>query len=205
MRLRLLNGTTVRALLPIERCIDLVRQAMTMVASDKTIQPIRQALVHPDRRGLLSMMPGYIGGPEWLGIKIMSVFPANFGTELGSHQGFVILFDPKNGAPRVIMDGREITAIRTAAATDVLPRPDAKTLAIFGYGEQAHTHLEAVPRVRKFERALVWGTAGRPYRHSPPALRHPALIPASAADLKFLHHLQQTRLGTSNRKAALES
>jgi hypothetical protein len=28
---------------------------------------------------------------------------------------------------------------------------------------------------------------------------------ASAADLKFLHHLQQTRLGTSNRKAALES
>jgi hypothetical protein len=28
---------------------------------------------------------------------------------------------------------------------------------------------------------------------------------ASAADLKFLHHLQQTLLGTSNRKAALES
>jgi hypothetical protein len=28
---------------------------------------------------------------------------------------------------------------------------------------------------------------------------------ASAADLKFLHQLQQTRLGTSNRKAALES
>jgi hypothetical protein len=28
---------------------------------------------------------------------------------------------------------------------------------------------------------------------------------ASAADLKFLHHLQQTQLGTSNRKAALES
>jgi hypothetical protein len=27
----------------------------------------------------------------------------------------------------------------------------------------------------------------------------------SAADLKFLRHLQQTRLGTSNRKAALES
>src|SRR5260370_422845 len=28
---------------------------------------------------------------------------------------------------------------------------------------------------------------------------------ASAADLKFLHQLQQTRIGTSNRKAALES
>jgi hypothetical protein len=28
---------------------------------------------------------------------------------------------------------------------------------------------------------------------------------AGAADLKFLHHLPQTRTGTSNRKAALES
>jgi hypothetical protein len=28
---------------------------------------------------------------------------------------------------------------------------------------------------------------------------------ASAADLKFPHHLQQILLGTSNRKAALES
>ena len=27
---------------------------------------------------------------------------------------------------------------------------------------------------------------------------------ASAADLKFLYHVQQTRLGTSNRKAALD-
>jgi hypothetical protein len=27
----------------------------------------------------------------------------------------------------------------------------------------------------------------------------------STADLKFLHHLRQIRLGTSNRKAALES
>jgi hypothetical protein len=29
--------------------------------------------------------------------------------------------------------------------------------------------------------------------------------PASAADLKFLHRLPQSRPGTSNRKAALES
>jgi hypothetical protein len=32
-----------------------------------------------------------------------------------------------------------------------------------------------------------------------------AIFAARAADLKFLQHLQQTREGTSNRKAALES
>ena len=161
MQIRVLNATAVRALLPIGRCTELMRQAMSLVATEQTIQPIRQALYHPDRRGLLSVMPGYIGDPEWLGIKITAVFPANFGTAFGSHQGFVHLFETKNGAPRAIMDGREITAIRTAAATavatDALARRDTKTLAIFGYGEQAHTHLEAVTKVRSFERALVWG------------------------------------------------
>lgn len=162
MQLRLLNAEAVRTLMPVDRCIDLMRRAMTLVATDGgTIQPIRQSLWHPDKRGLMSMMPGYVADPEWLGIKVIAVFPGNFGTDLGSHQGVVVLFDAKNGSPRAILDGREVTALRTAAATgaatDVLARKDARTLGIYGYGEQAHTHLEAIPAVRKIEKALVWG------------------------------------------------
>jgi ornithine cyclodeaminase len=161
MQIRLLNAAAVRSLLPVESCIALMRKAMSLVATNQVVQPIRQAMYLPDRRGLLSMMPGYTADPDWLGIKVMSVFAGNFGTAFGSHQGFVHLFETKNGAPKAIMDGREITAIRTAAATavatDALARPDPETLAIFGYGEQAHTHLEAVTRVRSFKRAVVWG------------------------------------------------
>ena len=161
MPIRLLNAAAVRTLLPVDQCIDLMRAAMKLVATDGAIQPIRSAVFHPDRRGLMSMMPGYIADPEWLGIKVISVFPGNFGTQFGSHQGVVLLFETTNGRPVALLDGREITAIRTAAATaaatDALARREVKTLGIFGYGEQAHTHLEAVPRVRRFERALVWG------------------------------------------------
>jgi ornithine cyclodeaminase len=160
--IRLLNADAVRTLLPINRCVELMRGAMTLVAREGgTIQPIRQTVWHPDKRGLMSMMPGYIADPEWLGIKVIAVFPRNFGTDLGSHQGVVVLFDATTGSPRAILDGREVTAIRTAAATaaatDVLARSDARTLGIFGYGEQAYTHLEAIPVVRRIERALVWG------------------------------------------------
>jgi ornithine cyclodeaminase/alanine dehydrogenase-like protein (mu-crystallin family) len=161
MPIRLLNAAAVRSLLPVDQCIELMRRAMSLVAAQQTVQPIRQALYHPDRRGLLSMMPGYTGDPEWLGIKVMTVFPGNFGTAFGSHQGFVHLFETTNGAPRATMDGREITAIRTAAATavatDALARRNVTTLAIFGYGEQAHTHLEAVTKVRQFRRVVIWG------------------------------------------------
>jgi len=161
MKLRLLNAQQVRGLLPMDRCIDLMRTAMRLVAEGRTLQPIRSSLWHPNRKGLLSMMPGYTADPQWLGIKVVSVFPGNFGTERGSHQGMVLLFDPENGSPQAILDGREITAIRTAAATavatDVLARAHVSTLAILGYGEQAHTHLQSLRKVRPFERALVWG------------------------------------------------
>jgi ornithine cyclodeaminase/alanine dehydrogenase-like protein (mu-crystallin family) len=144
-----------------ERCVELMRTAMKLVATGETIQPIRSSLLHPRRKGLLSMMPGYTAGPEWLGIKVVSVFPGNSGSELGSHQGMVLLFDPEHGSPVGLLDGREITAIRTAAATavatDVLAKKSASVLAIFGYGEQARTHLKAVPLVRDFQRILVWG------------------------------------------------
>ena len=159
--IRLLNAEAVRELLPLERCIPLMRQAMVLVAQGKARQPIRQFMNQPDGRGLLGLMPGHIGKPEWLGIKVITVFPANFGTEFGSHQGMVLLFDTRNGAPKAILDAREITAIRTAAATavatDVLAPKNVRSLALFGYGEQARTHASALMQVRRFEEIIVWG------------------------------------------------
>ena len=115
--LRLLNAAAVRELLPMADCIRLMRRAFEMVATGEAIQPVRQAVRHPDGRGLVGWMPGYTTDPEWFGVKVMSVYPANFGTALGSHQGMVLLFEAAHGEPVAILDGREITAIRTAAAT----------------------------------------------------------------------------------------
>jgi ornithine cyclodeaminase len=159
--IRLLNAEVVRELLTMEHCIPLMREAMVLVAQNKARQPIRQFMNQPDGRGLLGLMPGHIGKPEWLGIKVITVFPGNFGTELGSHQGMVLLFDTRNGAPKAILDAREITAIRTAAATavatDVLAPKNVRSLALFGYGEQARTHAMALMQVRRFEEIIVWG------------------------------------------------
>jgi ornithine cyclodeaminase len=161
MQIRMLNRDDVHALLPMPRCIELMRHAMALVSDGETVQPIRQVLRQPDGRGVLSMMPGHTSEPAWLGIKVVSVFPGNFGTSYGSHQGLVLLFDTDHGAPVAIVDGGEITAIRTAAATavatDVLARPDAASLGIFGYGEQAASHLRALTVVRPFHRIVVWG------------------------------------------------
>jgi ornithine cyclodeaminase len=78
-----------------------------------------------------------------------------------AHRGVVVLFDRDSGDVTCIADAGEVTEIRTAAAsavaTDVLARQDARTLAVFGCGAQADSHIRALVRVRRFEQVLVWG------------------------------------------------
>ena len=54
------------------------------------------------------------------------------------------------------MDGTEITAVRTGAASAVatraLARPDARVLAVLGAGVQARSHIDAATRVRAVRR-----------------------------------------------------
>jgi ornithine cyclodeaminase len=76
-------------------------------------------------------------------------------------QGFVTLFEHATGNLLTIIEGAEITAIRTAAAsglaTRYLARTDAKTHAIFGTGVQAVTHIDAIAAVRSIEEVIIWG------------------------------------------------
>lgn len=166
MPIRLVNAHQVRQLLPMPECIRLMREAMPLAGAGGAVQPIRTALRLPDGRGLLGMMPGYLPArpaavPSQLGIKVVTVYPGNFGTTLGSHQGMVLLFDAADGRPLAIIEAREVTAIRTAAssavATGVLAPPGAAVLAIFGYGEQATEHVESMRCVRDIRELIVWG------------------------------------------------
>jgi ornithine cyclodeaminase/alanine dehydrogenase-like protein (mu-crystallin family) len=99
-------------------------------------------------------MPGYVPGVA-LEVKLVSVFPANHGHGLPSHQGLIAIFDEDTGAPLAVMDGTYITAIRTggtaAVAARALARKDASVLAILGAGVQGGSHLETFPRIRDFK------------------------------------------------------
>lgn len=190
MSLRIIGAKDVRTLLTMDRAIELMREAMALVGRGETVQPLRSALWLPDKSGLLGLMPGYVAKPERFGVKVLTVMPSNFAKGLPSHQGMVMLFNTEHGAPEAIIDAREITAIRTAAATavatDVLAQRDAKTLAFFGYGEQAETHFEAMRRVRKFERLVVWGRDAKKAEafakaHGSPALPIEAVATAEEA------------------------
>ncbi|HEX6220910.1 MAG TPA: ornithine cyclodeaminase family protein [Acidimicrobiia bacterium] len=150
----------VAGLLPMSDCIDAVRQALGDLGRGEGIQPLRRVMWLHDKVGALGMMPGYLASIETVGIKTVTVFPGNAGTEYDSHQGTVMLFDASNGRLKAVIDATDITAIRTAAAsavaTDALARPDSSVLAVLGAGVQGHSHVEAIPLVRDIDEIRVW-------------------------------------------------
>jgi len=158
--IRFIDRDEVIRRLSYERCIPIVREAMIAFSRGDTKQLLRSYIPLSEGR-IFGIMPGALGAHEAFGAKLISVFRDNAAKGKQSHQGLVLLFDPDSGAPVCAVDGGEVTAIRTAAAsavaTDALALPDAHRLAIFGTGEQALTHLRAIAKVRKLTSAAVWG------------------------------------------------
>ena len=160
MEVLIVNQSEVPHLLPMNECIEVMAQALMTLGRGEAILPLRPVLWLPERVGALGMMPAYIGMPKAVGLKVVTVFPGNHGTEYDSHQGAVMLFEAEHGSLLALIDASAITAIRTAAvsgvATRLLAREDASDLAILGSGVQARTHLEAMLHARPLRRVRVW-------------------------------------------------
>ena len=160
MNVHIVNQAEVLQLLPMSECIDVMAEALKTLARGDAILPLRPVLWLPEKVGALGMMPSYLGDIKAMGLKVVSVFPGNHGTQYDSHQGAVMLFETEHGRLLAIVDASEITAIRTAAttavATKLLAREGAGDLAILGSGVQARTHLEAMLLARRIRRVRVW-------------------------------------------------
>ena len=150
-----LSRAEVRRLLDLEQLLDALERVFVELSAGRTSVPPRIAA--QTERGLLAAMPGYADGI--LETKLVSVFAGNHELGLPSHQATIALFDDRTGQPLALMDGTEITAVRTGAASAVatraLARPDARVLAVLGAGVQGHSHVDAVTRVRAFDEVRI--------------------------------------------------
>jgi ornithine cyclodeaminase/alanine dehydrogenase-like protein (mu-crystallin family) len=161
MEILIVNQSEVKELLPMDACINVMEEALKTLGRGDGVNPLRIPMWLPDKRGLLAIMHGQLGGEyNMMGVKLVSIMPGNHGTEYDSHMGLVTLFETTHGRPLAVIDGSSITAIRTAAAsgvaTKLLAKAAASDLAILGSGAQAITHLDAMLHVRDIKRVRVW-------------------------------------------------
>ena len=151
-----LNRSEVEELLDLDELVGALARAHEELSSGATSMPARIAALA--EAGLLGAMPAY-SPSAGLGCKLVTLFPHN--TDRPTHQAAIVLFDPANGSPIALMDGTYVTAIRTAAAaalaTRLLPRDDAKVLALIGTGVQARSHARTFARARDWSEIRVAG------------------------------------------------
>lgn len=160
MKLLILNAQDIERLLPMDRCIEVMADALSSLAKGEAHQPLRMIIRPPQASGTMGLMPAQIGGerPAY-GLKAICLFPGNASRGKDIHQGAVLLFDNDTGDLLAAMNASAITAIRTAAvsglATRLLAREDARVLAILGVGVQARSHLAAMACVRSLAQVRV--------------------------------------------------
>ncbi|XP_032297506.1 ketimine reductase mu-crystallin isoform X3 [Coturnix japonica] len=123
-------------------------------------QPLRAVLRVRPYRGFLGVMPAYSAADDALSTKLVTFYEPRGDSAAPSHQATVLLFDPRCGALRAVLDGAVITAKRTAAVSAIatkllMPRP-AAVLCILGAGVQARSHYEAFTELFDFTEVRLW-------------------------------------------------
>ena len=150
----------LRTLLPIRDCIEVVEDAFRMYGEGRAIPPIALGLY--TKSGGFHIKAGILDRDRsYFAAKVNGNFPNNptkFG--LPTIQGLIVLCDAEKGTPLAIMDSREITALRTAAATAIaakhLARPDSTTLTICGCGNQGRFQLAALSHIVSFRTVFAF-------------------------------------------------
>ena len=147
----LLSSREVQNLLTLDECIGAVELAFRAYGEHRVIPPAVLSMNAETggfhvKAGMLTLDRSYFAA------KVNGNFPENssrFG--LPTIQGVIVLCDAGNGTPLAVMDSRDITSLRTAAATAVaakfLARQGSRTVTICGCGNQGRSQLRALFRV----------------------------------------------------------
>ena len=108
----------------------------------------------------LLLMPAWQTG-QFIGVKIATVFPGNSARGKAAVNAAYVLISAASGEVLAMVDGGELTARRTAAASalaaDYLARKDAGHLLVVGTGRLSLNLIEAHAAVRPIRWVTIWG------------------------------------------------
>lgn len=128
--------------------------------SDYTL-PLRHHHFYKTENGdenTLILMP--VWNNEFMGMKQVTVAPANAAQNMPSIFAQYILSNSKTGQPLALMNAAELTSRRTACtsalASSYLSREDSENLLVVGGGKVAQHLVQAHLAVRNFKKVNVW-------------------------------------------------
>lgn len=153
------SSENTAAALPMDQLIPALRDAFAQGAK----VPLRHHHGIPQQDGteaVLLLMPAWQGEGGVIGVKIVTIFPANAARNLPGLHSTYMLCDGQTGRHLALIDGNQITVRRTvgvaALAASYLARRDAEKLLIVGAGRVGSRSHAAFATVRDIKTIGVW-------------------------------------------------
>ena len=144
--------------------LDLVQALKQAFKSNSTLTPMRHHHDFPNPEvgddSTLLLMPAWNPSKD-AGVKIVTVSPENGRFNLPAIQGTYVYLDAKKGSIKALMEAKNLTAKRTAAASALassfLSRPESSSLLMIGTGALSKNLICAHASVRPITEVFVWG------------------------------------------------
>ncbi|MCB1429772.1 MAG: ornithine cyclodeaminase family protein, partial [Nitratireductor sp.] len=155
----MLDAETTRNSLPMKGLVEALR-SMFRQGCEMPVRHHHFIEMEGEDTAKLLLMPAWISG-QYVGVKIANVFPGNSARGMAAVNASYMLMSGATGQNLALIDGGELTARRTAAASalaaDYLARKDASHLLVVATGRLATNVVEAYQAVRKLDQVTIWG------------------------------------------------
>lgn len=138
-----------------------IENSLSMQGKGETeIEPRTHIRPRAGAEGHFNVLRGWIGGKvDAAGVKVVGDFVANYEENRPSEYGLLTLFDPRNGAPRALIDATGITEMRTGAITALgakyLAPKAPKILAHIGARGTAYWNVRLLCGLFDFEEVRI--------------------------------------------------
>jgi alanine dehydrogenase len=124
-----------------------VEDGFRLVGRGRVQMPPKPSL-HGEAGAFSQVMVAAVPDAGALGVKWITLVPANAGRGLALAHAVIVLSDPTTGRPAAVMEAGQITAWRTGAGVAVAARhlalPGTDVVGVLGCGVQARAAVEAL-------------------------------------------------------------
>ncbi len=154
MRLLTIDGEYIEERIDRKRILKAIERALAEI--DNVIMPQRQVIeINGHWWGIMPCLY-----PSRIFItKIVNIIPENKFRNLPTINSLVIVFNETTGEPIAIIDGRVLTAYRTAALCTLVAKlwsDNVNTISIIGTGYQAQHIIKFFKEFLKFSKVLIY-------------------------------------------------
>jgi ornithine cyclodeaminase/alanine dehydrogenase len=162
----LLSKSDIEKVMTMKDVVEIVDKTYIGFGEGKVINPTKVGLdlgetaAWPPYKGFMNAMPAYVGWLDSAGIKWAGGFLDNAKVGLPYISGMILLINPKNGQFKAVMDGGEITNMRTGAQAAValkyLHKKKLIKIGLYGAGMQGHYQTMAISQLFDIEELKVY-------------------------------------------------